>query len=44
MSMLWDKFLTEEDKAVLARGKFGRRKCGASKNEKSRKKLAVKLR
>ena len=25
MSMLWDKFLTEEDKAVLARGKFGRR-------------------
>lgn len=25
MSMLWDKFLTEEDKTVLARGKFGRR-------------------
>lgn len=25
MSMLWDQFLTEADKAVLARGKFGRR-------------------
>ena len=25
MSMLWEKFLTEEDRAVLARGKFGRR-------------------
>jgi maleamate amidohydrolase len=25
MSMLWDQFLTDADKAVLARGKFGRR-------------------
>ena len=25
MSTLWEKFLTEEDRAVLARGKFGRR-------------------